>query len=351
MRRPLYFSGESHAGHYIPSMMDYILAREAQPNRSNPQDGGGGGGGNGEPLRVLTDLRGAAIGNGWTDPYHQYAAARAAYGHGLIGLSQQSHLDELEEQCLKDLDDGKYRSGVCFRLLDDITRVSHGDSSGTVACKYDVSKYLPRGQRGLFPPGHKLIEAYLGGGNPPHAGRWDVGDYKAQVLSAIHASESADAGQRFRDCTDPPYRALAHQDGLGVVNEVSRILDFDGGGGGGTKSHGPVRLLFFNGMNDLVCNHVGNEVALQKLPWSRSGEWTVAPRYAWRLGDDNNVPPVGFIQETGNLSFLKIPNAGHMVPMDQPVVALEMIRTFIYGRSFKSSKQNMEGSNPAEKSC
>ena len=65
MKRPLYFSGESHAGHYIPSMMDHILK---QNDDSNPAT---------QP-RVIVDLVGAAIGNGWTDPYYQYAGAEAA---------------------------------------------------------------------------------------------------------------------------------------------------------------------------------------------------------------------------------------------------------------------------------
>ena len=71
MKRPFYFSGESHAGHYIPSMMDFILQRndgKIVPTGSNGL----------QPLRVEIPLSGAAIGNGWIDPFHQYAAADAA---------------------------------------------------------------------------------------------------------------------------------------------------------------------------------------------------------------------------------------------------------------------------------
>ena len=71
MKRPFYFSGESHAGHYIPSMMDFILQRndgKIVPTESNGL----------QPLRVEMPLSGAAIGNGWIDPFHQYAAADAA---------------------------------------------------------------------------------------------------------------------------------------------------------------------------------------------------------------------------------------------------------------------------------
>jgi len=43
-----------------------------------------------------------------------------------------------------------------------------------------------------------------------------------------------------------------------------------------------------------------------------------------------------------NLMFLKVLNAGHMVPMDVPVESLDMMRTFIQeGASFQSYSQNL----------
>ena len=37
----------------------------------------------------------------------------------------------------------------------------------------------------------------------------------------------------------------------------------------------------------------------------------------------------GGVKKFANLAFLKVLNAGHMVPMDQPQVALAMIEEFI----------------------
>lgn len=39
--------------------------------------------------------------------------------------------------------------------------------------------------------------------------------------------------------------------------------------------------------------------------------------------------------------FLKLLNAGHMVPLDLPQQSLEMMSTFIFGESFDQSPQNM----------
>merc|ERR1712032_1055371 len=112
-------------------------------------------------------------------------------------------------------------------------------------------------------------------------------------------------------------------------------------------------MLFFNGINDLICNHVGNEKLLDDLPWSKAPQYTQEPRHAWESGVDSSLKhnyvfgrPDGYIKQFQNLSFLKILEAGHMVPMDQPAVALAMIKTLVYGSQgptsgFLSSMQSL----------
>eukprot|EP00579_Thalassiosira_antarctica_P008250 CAMPEP_0201879332 /NCGR_PEP_ID=MMETSP0902-20130614/10241_1 /ASSEMBLY_ACC=CAM_ASM_000551 /TAXON_ID=420261 /ORGANISM="Thalassiosira antarctica, Strain CCMP982" /LENGTH=656 /DNA_ID=CAMNT_0048407131 /DNA_START=25 /DNA_END=1995 /DNA_ORIENTATION=+ len=334
VKRPFYFSGESHAGHYIPSMMDFILQRndgKITPSNSNGLI----------PLRVNIPCTGAAIGNGWIDPYHQYAAADAAYGAGLIGTAQRASLQDRERECQSKLKSGNYRSSVCFALLDDIIDQSSGKSGSSKVSQYDTRLWEHRGGSRSFPLGHKDVETYLGGArsqsNPP----LDVNYH--DVLAAIHATEASAAGLTYQECTDPPYLALQQQDGLGVVEELVRVLDHE------SKPH----MLLFNGINDLICNHVGNEQLLDVLPWSKTSQYTQQTRHAWESGVDaslknNYIPgrPDGYIKQFDNLSFLKILESGHMVPMDQPAVALAMMKTLLYGtggskNGFLSSEQNL----------
>lgn len=54
--RPLFFSGESHAGHYIPNMIAHIVRMNEGGKKSSD---------------VLIDVQGGAIGNGWIDPVNQ----------------------------------------------------------------------------------------------------------------------------------------------------------------------------------------------------------------------------------------------------------------------------------------
>lgn len=307
LKRPFYMSGESHAGHYIPSMIEYIHTHNTDKDLK---------------IRVT----GAAIGNGWVDPFHQYAGAEAAFGHGLVDMAQKQALDQQEVDCQFQLSKKNYNYGGCLGLLDDIVSQSQGKSGEFRISQYDARNWERKHSARTFPSGHERIESYLGGWPTP---KDDPGmDVMNDVLKAIHAEPSHEAGQRYMECTDPPYNALAHQDGLGVVNEVVSLLN-DG-----------VRLLFFNGMEDLICNHVGNEVLLMKLPWEHRDDWIKAKRYSWTAATQTQVS--GYIKEFENLAFLKVLHSGHMVPMDVPEVALDMMRRFMYEQSFYSSEQDLQ---------
>ena len=324
LNRPLYFSGESHAGHYIPSMMNYILKR----NDLHQTD-------------VVIPLSGAAIGNGWVDPYRQYSAADVAYGAGIVDLAQKASLDSKERECQRAMDGGNLDARVCFHLLDDVVRQSGGSGGTRTVSQYDHTKWEEKGKGGGrdFPPGHKDVETYLGGwerSEPPIWAGSGGGGY-LEVLKALHATGSVAAGQRYEECTDPPWDALSHQDGLGVVPDVVDVLDH------------PSRptLLFFNGMNDLICNHVGNERFLDVLPWKRVKSWTLADRGVWVGGGKGDGSPWGYVKSYENLTFLKIPNSGHMVPMDLPEVSLEMMRVLVLGGIYNDSRQRLDASDPS----
>ena len=319
-------------------MMDFILRRNdgAMSELESSQL---------SPLRVSIPCSGAAIGNGWTDPYYQYAAADAAYGAGIIGMSQRASLQEKEMQCQSNLKAGKLDSSVCFGLLDKIIDSSHGKNGGTVVSQYDTRKWEQKGQARTFPLGHKDVETYLGGvtsrSHPPLV--VNVND----VLQAIHALDAAAAHQTYRECTDPPYLALSHQDGLGVVDELVRVLDHTS----------KPQMLFFNGINDLICNHVGNERFLDALPWSKTMQYMLQARHAWDAEVDpatkvNYVQgrPDGYVKQFENLTFLKVMESGHMVPMDQPSISLAMMQTLLYrvnesSNGFLTSMQILDRAN------
>ena len=101
-----------------------------------------------------------------------------------------------------------------------------------------------------YPPGNKAVEGYLGDSNK---------DRRMNLMEQIHASKNEDWGQVYRECNDPAYYALKSHDGEGVIPDIVGGLE------------GGVRFLFFNGMEDVICNHYGNEVALDEMVWEGGG--------------------------------------------------------------------------------
>ena len=319
--RKLFFSGESHAGHYIPSMMNYIQKQNAKrPELEIP-------------------LAGAAIGNGWIDPMVQYSTHEAAYGKGIIGLAQKRALERKEKECQENLNQGKYSSRVCYSLLDEVISNSQGHGSKFTISQYDARVEERVGEKREFPPGHKAVEAYLGGRGSIQKFPF-AKDFKV-VLQAVNSLPSFQAGQVYQECTDPPYNALSHQDGLGVTRDVVELLNND------------VRMLFFNGIHDLICNHVGNEIAVENFAWKKQQAYQKAPRYGWESQSTGKL--AGYMKEFDNLMYLKVLDSGHMVPMDVPEVSLDMLQTFIYKKSFDSYKQLLSAvrkeSNPTGANC
>ena len=129
-----------------------------------------------------------------------------------------------------------------------------------------------------FPPGHEDVEHYL--------------NTKA-VRDALHVGASAGGGQvapKFKECADPPYNALQHQDGLGVTKELARILD-----------DATVDVMFYNGQYDIICNHLGSEKALGLLEWKGAVAYRNAPHTIW-WSDAKAGGPAGYAKSSGESS-------------------------------------------------
>ena len=61
--------------------------------------------------------------------------------------------------------------------------------------------------------------------------------------------------------------------------------------------------------------------------WSAIGEYRNTESTVYRM----DFRPVGYLTSVQNLRQLVVRNAGHMVPKDQPEVALKMFTEFLAG--------------------
>jgi carboxypeptidase D len=272
--RPLYLAGESHAGHYIPYMAEDLLRRNADGART-----------------LTVDLRGAALGNPWTDPFTQYDVSDFMHGLGLLTHGQKNKCKETERVCQAALKRGHLSEGSCYGLLDKAIAAA---SDGHVApSMYDTRRYVS--SQSQFPPGKHELEAYLN---------------RADVRAALHTTSTP---QKFVECADPPYLALQKQDGKGATAQLAAVLNAG------------VKVVVYVGQFDVICNHLGVEKMLEHLDWQGRSDWLLADNFAYSVGGQ----PVGYIKAHKNLGFMTVLNAGHMVPMDQPAVTLDLMQRFV----------------------
>lgn len=86
-----------------------------------------------------------------------------------------------------------------------------------------------------------------------------------------------------------------------------------------------LEVLVYSGDKDWICNWRGGEAWTAATKWQHSHEFKEAKYSKWM----NEGEAAGEMRQYGNLHFLRVYEAGHMVPMNQPKNALAMINHLI----------------------
>jgi len=95
-----------------------------------------------------------------------------------------------------------------------------------------------------------------------------------------------------------------------------------------------IRVLVYAGDADYICNWYGNKAWTMILPWSGLTSFASASDKTWTYSSTNSEVDGGEIRSaiaasgTGSLTFLRVFDAGHMVPRDQPQASLHMLNAF-----------------------
>ncbi|KAG2023989.1 carboxypeptidase Y [Coprinopsis cinerea AmutBmut pab1-1] len=103
--------------------------------------------------------------------------------------------------------------------------------------------------------------------------------------------------------------------------------------------HG-IKVLIYVGVNDWICNYIGNSRWVSDLDWSgREGYGNAVTRdwYTSASFTENSkrkLVKAGTVREYGGLTFLTIDGAGHMAPYDKPEELLDMASRWFDGRKF-----------------
>jgi carboxypeptidase D len=335
-------AGESYAGHYIPAMTDYFTTLNAEKGYA----------GTDHKVKVTS----VAIGNGWSIPRIQYNFGSYANNVGILSAPDSKKLEKQYDQCVQQVDSGDFSSGGACNIIGQVLsssgacplaesesdRSNHGSGIGS---KGKQSTKKPTANTTCYGP---LLNYY------------DTRSYYVDILSSWPASADVTAAylnssavtkainikKKYRSYTecDDAGQYLMVLYGLGVQPQIIRILEAG------------VAVTFYNGQYDFICNHVGTEAMLDQLPWKGRKDFMDAPGYVWTLNE--SVPigkgkaslakvrkvPAGYgrTSSDGSLTFLMVIGGSHMVPLDVPRSAYDLIRRVIKKLPFSDFPQAIE---------
>ena len=78
-----------------------------------------------------------------------------------------------------------------------------------------------------------------------------------------------------------------------------------------------IEVMIYAGVDDLICNWLGNYRWVNSLPWTGAQEWATSPLQPWLVDGDL----AGEVRQAAGLTFVKVKSAGHMVPMVGPPIS------------------------------
>jgi serine carboxypeptidase-like clade 4 len=274
-----FVTGESYAGHYVPAVSSRIF--HSLQKKEGPFD---------------IPFKGFAIGNGMTDPYVQYRDfGPYSFDNGLISNATLQHIqNDLVPACQKAIDNKSSDEGdVCDQIMSVI------QEEGNNFNVYDVR--------------HKCTYQPL---------CYDFSHLDTLMAdSSVRASLGVSTTDHWSECDSTVYAKLASSDWwLNCEQFIPEMLNAG------------IRALVYSGKEDWICNWYGGRDWVRSMQWN--GQTSFVPKIDKLSKWTFEGKSVGEFATEGPLTFLAVEEAGHMVPMDQPKVALEMVRRFIHNVAF-----------------
>jgi len=86
--------------------------------------------------------------------------------------------------------------------------------------------------------------------------------------------------------------------------------------------HADIDVLIYAGDMDFICNWLGNKAWTLQLEWDGKDDFNSAEDIAVTIDGEE----VGELRNADKLTFFRVYKAGHLSPMDQPKVTLEMVK-------------------------
>jgi len=283
--KAFYVTGESYAGHYVPAVASVVYQASVSGD-----------------IKADINLKGLAIGNGLTDPAIQYGLyGEYAYQNKLISENVRDGMSVIFPACRIALEacDGVNWRVECLLAVEfcQATQFAPVLAFNPTINVYDIRKEC---EGALCYSEFEILDDFLN--DPDVQKSFGVDREWVSCSMSVHSDMMGDWGHRF-DTVLPELLANG------------------------------VDVLIYAGDKDLICNYVGNRAWVDKLPWEGADDWAAAKEETWTVDGE----AAGSVTSAAGLSFLRVFDAGHMVPMDQPKRALDMITRFSRNKPLATS--------------
>jgi len=273
-----YVTGESYAGKYVPSCAYTIHQRNQDPNNQ------------------FVNLVGISVGDGMMDPITQ------TQGYATL-LYELGMMDEQEV-----VNGRLYENNVEKYIL-----LEEYETAFTYFDQYLNDDFYPWPSYYMNVTGLTNYYNFLTPTYPPNP-------YQEYLIlnetrSAIHVGNYA-----YQDYNATVEKFLIDDWMRSVRPQVEVLLD-------------NYKVLIYNGQNDIILAGPLCENFLRTAQWSGQDAYLSADKIVWKI-ESTDTQVAGYAREVGDFRQVIVRNAGHLLPLDQPERAYDMITRFVNGISF-----------------
>ncbi|KAK7001471.1 Alpha/beta-hydrolase [Favolaschia claudopus] len=145
-----------------------------------------------------------------------------------------------------------------------------------------------------------------------------------RTRAALHAPTSKDWIRNFNYPFGSVHnRSIGNQYGDPSVEPIAFLSEL-----AANATAKNVSIVFYSGNDDSLVQHRGTEVIIQNMTFGGIQGFTRKPSTPW-FDDDGNF--AGIVHQERNLTYVLFDGAGHLVPMWKPAQALVFLREFVLG--------------------
>uniref|UniRef100_A0A0A9W3V6 Carboxypeptidase n=1 Tax=Lygus hesperus TaxID=30085 RepID=A0A0A9W3V6_LYGHE len=259
-------TGESYGGKWIPAV-GYTIH---QGNKKNGHK---------------INLKGMAIGNGWVDPYNMLDYSTLYYDLYFIDLKTKRKFAQIEERIKSLMERKNYKAALALKG-------EYFDDDASLVPNVTGVSYLYN----FLNPQKVSDDAYIEYLNQP------------TIRKNIHVGKLP-----YNDESDVVAKHMELDDVISILPWLEELMDH-------------YKVLLYSGQLDIICAYPLMMNYVRKLKWKGADSYKKAERKQWHVGNEL----AGYSKTAGNFTELLVLAAGHMVPRNQPVWALDMITNFAF---------------------